>query len=109
MHVAVIGSGPTGLACANALIRRGLIPTVLDVGEKLPGERQAVIERMAAAVPAEWSNEDCEFVTENPYIRKGQLKKLVFGSDFCFARDRHHSPEDATGSLPSATFALGGY
>jgi choline dehydrogenase-like flavoprotein len=109
MRVAVIGSGPTGLACAKALIRRGLIPTVLDVGETIPDERQAVIARMAASQPAEWSNEDREFVTENPYIAKGQLKKLVFGSEFCFGRDRPFSPEDANENLPSATFALGGY
>jgi ferredoxin len=109
MRVAVIGSGPAGFACARALIRRGCIPTVLDAGETLPSERQTVIERMAAVTPADWSAQDRDLITENPYIASGRLKKMVFGSDFYFARDRACSPEDTSESLPCATFARGGF
>ena len=36
-HVAVLGGGWTGLACAHGLLERGMIPTVFDMGGLLGG------------------------------------------------------------------------
>ncbi len=109
MRIAVIGSGPAGLACAKALIRRGLTPTLLDVGETLPQQNQAIVDRMARLGPAQWSETDREAVMENATIAERVPKKLVFGSDFHFARDRTFNPLRAGDDLPSSTFARGGY
>ena len=79
MRVAVIGSGPTGIACAKALIRRGIKPTILDVGEILPAERQVIVDRMAKLEPSAWSMADRELVSENPSVSEmGVPKKVVF-------------------------------
>src|SRR6185436_11359370 len=39
----VIGSGPTGVACAWALVERGLHPIVVDGGRRLEPEREAAL------------------------------------------------------------------
>jgi choline dehydrogenase-like flavoprotein len=110
MNVAVIGSGPAGTACAKALVRCGLTPTVIDVAERLPKERQAAVDRMAVLAPAAWDAADRALVTENQTLASaGVPKKMVFGSDYAFGRDRPFSPTEADNELPSATFARGGY
>jgi choline dehydrogenase-like flavoprotein len=110
MNVAVIGSGPAGTACAKALVRCGLTPTVIDVAERLPKERQAAVDRMAAVTPAAWDAADRALVTENWTLAgTGVPKKMVFGSDYAFGGDRPFSPTEADDELPSATFARGGY
>lgn len=109
MRVAVIGSGPAGLACAKALIRRGLSPTLLDVGETLPPHKQAVVDRMSRLDPAQWSEADRDAAMANATIAERVPKKLVFGSDFHFARERAFNPLRADDDLPSNTFARGGY
>jgi choline dehydrogenase-like flavoprotein len=110
MNVAVIGSGPAGTACVKALVRCGLTPTVIDVAERLPKERQTAVDRMAALAPAVWDAADRALVTENRTIAgNGVPKKMVFGSDYAFGRDRPFSPTEADEELPSATFARGGY
>ena len=63
MRVAVIGSGPSGMACVKALIRCGLKPTLIDAGETLPADRQTAVDRMAATTPRNWSQADLELVT----------------------------------------------
>jgi ferredoxin len=110
VRVAVVGSGPAGFAAAQALVRRGLIPTVLDVGETLPAERQMIVERMKAASPSDWTKEDRAAVSENPYLSIGKVpKKMVFGSEFYFGRDRTFSPTEAHDRHPVPTYALGGF
>ena len=47
-RVVIVGSGPAGIACASALVERGLRPVVLDGGRRLDPERAAAV----AASPA---------------------------------------------------------
>jgi choline dehydrogenase-like flavoprotein len=110
MRVAVIGSGPAGIACAKALVRRGIKPIVVDVGETLPPERQVIVDRMAKLEPSAWSMADREFVSENPSVSQtGVPKKFVFGSSFHVARHRSFNSIDTDEDLPTGTFARGGY
>ena len=44
----VIGSGPAGVACASALVARGLTPLVLDGGARLEPEREERVAELAA-------------------------------------------------------------
>lgn len=82
---------------------------LLDVGETLPPHKQAVVDRMAQSDPAQWSEADRDAVMANPTIVKRVPKKLVFGSDFHFARERVFNPVRADEDLPCNTFARGGY
>ena len=110
MKVAVIGSGPAGIACLKALIRAGLTPTLIDVGERLPEGRKAAVERMAAAPAEQWDAADRALVTENPTLFDTDVpKKMVFGSEYYFGGDRAFSPLDSLPGMPSASFARGGF
>ena len=42
-HVAVLGGGWTGLACATGLLERGMIPTVFDMGAQLGGRASSKV------------------------------------------------------------------
>ena len=44
--IAVLGSGPAGVASARALLDRGLEVTLYDAGVRLEPEREAVVERL---------------------------------------------------------------
>jgi len=110
MRIAVIGSGPAGIACARALARRGVVPTVIDVGEGLPGPRQALVDRLAALSPEQWSDADRHALTENSTFGRDRIpQKMVFGADFHFARERAFGRTVSTPPLPTATLARGGY
>jgi choline dehydrogenase-like flavoprotein len=83
---------------------------MIDVAERLPQKRQAAVDRMAAVAPEAWDAADRALVTENRTLAAaGVPRKMVFGSDYVFGRDRAFSPTESDDELPSATFARGGY
>ena len=43
----MIGSGPAGVACAKALLARGVPVTLLDAGVQLESERMALLDELA--------------------------------------------------------------
>jgi choline dehydrogenase-like flavoprotein len=112
MDVAVIGSGISGAFTAHALASRGASVTILDVGERLDGQRQAVVDRLHDMPPGSWPAADFELIDENPTYGKGVLpKKVHFGSDYIYAEDRPfaHIETKASGRVPYPTFAKGGF
>jgi len=110
MRVAIIGSGPAGIAYAKALARRGVVPTIIDVGESLLAPRQALVDRLASLPPEQWNDADRDKISENPMLGRVRIpQKMVFGSDFHFARERAFGCTVSRPPLPTATFARGGY
>lgn len=106
---AVIGSGPSGWACARALVARGVRVTVLDVGEKLPAERQAAVEALKWRKPAEWDADIVRLVRENPTVHTRPIpRKLSFGSDYVYGQGRAFAPTAGPVDEMSFTFACGG-
>jgi choline dehydrogenase-like flavoprotein len=79
----VVGSGPSGVACAAALLRRGRRVLMLDAGVQLEPDRAAIVRQMAEQAPSEWSPENLARIKEgmNPDT-KGIPQKLLFGSDY---------------------------
>lgn len=109
-RVAVIGSGLTGLACAQALINRGLKPDVLDAGQNLPPAQAQLVERLRAQASSGLSQEDRARVAANDSLGRGKVpKKRVFGSDYYMATARPEAPLEVATSLPCGSFAKGGY
>jgi len=90
----VIGSGPAGVACARALVARGVRPIVLDGGARLEPEREAAIGR----VPLD------ELRRAFP-VAAGELPlKPVHGSTFAYAPEAIEA--EGFGAVPS--LAVGG-
>ncbi len=110
MRIAIIGSGLSALACAHALIRRGLKPVVIDAGQSLEPHKQAIVDRMAQQLPGEWQDRDLEAISDNPSLARGGVpKKLVFGSDYIYANDETQITNASDRTAAVTTLAKGGY
>ena len=108
MHC-VIGSGPAGVACAKALVARGVNVLMLDAGIELEPDRAQIVQRCATAKPAAWSVEEREALQGDlAAAATGVPLKLVFGSDFPYRETEEKIPwrNHGTGLKPS--LALGG-
>ncbi|MDQ3454579.1 MAG: 4Fe-4S ferredoxin [Actinomycetota bacterium] len=83
----IIGSGPAaaGAALALAADPRQQI-TVLDLGQRLEPAQQAVLARVAAADPPQWSEADVAAIQAQPVAQvRGELpQKRSYGSDYPF-------------------------
>jgi choline dehydrogenase-like flavoprotein len=100
MHY-VIGTGPASIAATMALVKRGLKVTILDAGKRLEPDRQAVLDRLAAANPETWSAADLDRLRgDDQSTRHGAIhSKLTYGSEYPYEdiaepllADRDHSP-----------------
>ena len=83
----VLGSGPSGVAAAAALIARGREVVMLDAGGTMEAAPAALRARMGAQEPDEWTADDRAAIRAAPRSAKsGGIHP--FGSDFLF-----HTPE----------------
>lgn len=104
----VIGSGPSAVAGASALIAAGRKVTVIDAGVQLDPERSTCRRLMAQREPDEWSEQ--EAAASHTHLRPdGSVgPKLVYGSDFAY----NPSPDGIAVSYGNldvrASFAEGG-
>lgn len=82
----VVGSGPSGIAAAHALLSRGLPVTMLDIGHECDSDRLAVARQLARLEPEAW---DPALVTQlrGPSSDPQLPRKLCYGSDFSYAPD----------------------
>ncbi len=80
----VVGSGPSGVAAAHALLSRGLPVTMLDIGHECEPERLAVARQLARLEPEAW---DPALITQlrGPSPDPQQPRKLCYGSGFSYA------------------------
>ena len=84
-HYAVIGSGPSGMACASALLAAGANVTLIDSGRDLAPAHQARRATLAELAPAEWSAADRAWLTRDLFQsgNKEPVKRL-FGDGFMY-------------------------
>lgn len=79
----IIGSGPTGVAAASALLKRGLKVTMLDAGLSLEESKQLALNRTSSLPQSEWKVADLDdFKSGTKATAKGITLKLAYGSDF---------------------------
>ena len=77
----VIGSGPSGIAVATALLARGRKVLMLDAGKQLEPDRAADRDRLAQLAPQDWTDADRAAWQEPQYATpSGQVRR--YGSDF---------------------------
>src|SRR5262249_13106955 len=105
----VVGSGPAGVACALALIRRGLAVTMLDAGEHPEPHLQAAVARLGARPPAEWDPADVAQVRRPTEARGRTIPlKAAFGSVFPYREVARRLTIERRGVDASPSFARGG-
>ncbi|HEV7404272.1 MAG TPA: GMC oxidoreductase [Chthoniobacteraceae bacterium] len=105
----VVGSGPSGISCAQALLDHGEEVCLVDAGVTLEPERQAVIARMGRQRPAEWSAEDLGRIKEGMNASAGGVMlKRVYGSDFAYRGPAEHLVTQTGKVALMPTLAQGG-
>lgn len=105
----VIGSGPSGISAAWALIKQGQKVTILDVGEELEPGNDNLRSKLESCEPSQWRTSDVSSYTNLKHSGNTDEAR-PFGSNFLF-RDSvnffENSPVDNTTSL-KPSFAKGG-
>lgn len=106
----VIGSGPAGVACAMALLKRGATVRMLDVGLQLEPERARIIQAMGQSSPSAWSPGQMAMLRDQMEATdKGIPLKRLFGSDFPYREADRHVPAEYRGVALRPSLALGGF
>ncbi|HEX4349808.1 MAG TPA: NAD(P)-binding protein [Verrucomicrobiae bacterium] len=106
----VIGSGPSGMACAHALLQRGAKVVMLDAGITLEEARRKTVRQMSSRPPKKWSKEQLDVLKSGMAAGiKGIPLKLIYGSDYPYRETDIHIPADyqEVGLQPS--LGLGGF
>jgi glycine/D-amino acid oxidase-like deaminating enzyme len=79
----VIGSGPTGVACAYALLHQGCDVTMLDAGLTLEPDRAENLRHLKDAGPSSWTGPHAAFLRDGMQAGlSGVPVKLAYGSSF---------------------------
>ncbi|MBI5242092.1 MAG: hypothetical protein HY922_00245 [Elusimicrobia bacterium] len=83
----VIGSGPSGVSCAKALLSSGASVLMIDGGTELEEEKRRVVEQLASQDPDSWDKALVRSIVGD-YLsaRKSLAFKPVFGSEYPYAR-----------------------
>ena len=107
----VIGSGPTGIASAQVLVKSGLPVTLIDGGIDLDSDRRALVDRLKHQHWKDWNPSEIEKLKENfSSDRQGVQLKLLYGSDFPYREvDTVLPRRSARLGHVSPTLARGGF
>lgn len=108
MHY-VVGSGPAGISCAQALVAAGAEVTILDAGLEIEPERSASMRVLAGSSPAAWTPAATAFLREGISSgTSGIPLKLAAGSDFPYRRPPAATPVQCEGVDTRPSYARGG-
>ena len=79
----IIGSGPAGISAAQAYVQHKRNCLILDVGNELPTELEAIKQELALSLPSAWDPKKEEKLFPRVTVHtQGIDKKLLFGSDY---------------------------
>jgi choline dehydrogenase-like flavoprotein len=106
----IIGSGPSGVSCAYALLRRGRQVTMLDTGTGLEEDRRRRLVALEAMPPEDWGSDKSAFLKEGMGAdTDGIPTKLAYGSDFPYRSIAGGTPIRLQGASVSTSYAEGGF
>ena len=105
----VIGSGPSGVAAASALLDRGREVLMLDVGHRMEKPNEDLRDRLGKTEPDEWAIADRDAATARRRTEHSDTMR-PFGSDFLFRAPNHDSIWQSGSSIHALrpSFAKGG-
>lgn len=105
----VVGSGPSAVACASALLKRGRAVLMLDAGIQLEPERARLVQSLSQRTPEQWRPEEVERLKEGMApTASGIPQKRIFGSDYPYRDTVQHLGLTCEGVGLDASLALGG-
>ncbi|MHB8370626.1 MAG: hypothetical protein ACYDBP_13240 [Leptospirales bacterium] len=109
--VAVIGSGLSAIGAVKALIKKGIVPTVIDVGETLDPQIAIKADVMSNLSPNQWSAKERKWLSQNNTLDNTNSipKKMLFGSDYFYGSSCQNAPIKHNGNIPPFSYALGGF
>lgn len=109
MTYVVIGSGPAGVAAAQALAGAGHRVMVLDAGETIEAGRSSAFDLMAESEPESWPADLAQSARGSfPVTAKHVPLKPAYGSLFAYALDDADLPVSCEGAETWPSLALGG-
>lgn len=105
--IVVIGSGPTGVACARALLERKLPVTMIDAGLSLESHREQAVISLRSRPREGWTGEWLAPLLDgtDPGVR-GLPGKRTYGSDFAYRPAGMQIVQEGVDTL--ASHAIGG-
>jgi ferredoxin len=108
MHY-VVGSGPAGVSCAQALLARGLRVTMLDAGLALDPEREAQLQRLQSQPPETWRGDADQFLKDGMESGSSGIPlKLAYGSDYPYRVPPGAAQVEFESADASPSYAFGG-
>jgi choline dehydrogenase-like flavoprotein len=104
----VIGSGPSGVACASALLQRGRRVVMIDAGITIETRRAAAVSCFLSG-PARACPDTAPWLAESDAEAQHKIpRRLLFGSDFAFQGAEEHLNIDSDGVGLQPSLATGG-
>ncbi|HEY3758967.1 MAG TPA: GMC oxidoreductase [Solirubrobacteraceae bacterium] len=107
MTIAILGSGPAGVAAAQALADSGLPVTLLDAGDRIEAGRMDAFAALAQSEPERWPPELARSAREGFTVGIGHVPlKPAYGSLFPYALDDPDLPvaRERVEALPSLAY-----
>ena len=108
----IVGSGLAAVGAAKALVDKGLRPLILDCGNTLPNNVNAVTQKLKKLDIREWDKTDLLQVTKSVSQNTKAFSiptKSVFGSDFFLGSDcKEFSVKTRDKMVPPFSRAFGG-
>ncbi len=105
----VVGSGPTGVSCAMALLARGCRVEMIDAGMDLEQAAAEKVSGLQAIAPASWTDEKTSFLRAKMDAGvDGIPLKLAYGSDYPYRLSRGATAVECHGADSKPSCAKGG-
>jgi choline dehydrogenase-like flavoprotein len=106
----IIGSGPSGVSCAYALLRQGRKVTLLDAGLELEASRSRQLVALQSIPPQQWGPGERAFLKEGMGADTGGIPaKLAYGSDFPYRGVSGATEIELEKASVATSYAQGGF
>lgn len=104
----IIGSGPSGVSAAAALLDRGVETMMIDSGLALEPERAQAVSAVAGVAPENWSRAALAGIRGAAPGRGEVPLKTSYGSDYPYRAVAASTPIDAPDIVARGSYAMGG-
>jgi choline dehydrogenase-like flavoprotein len=106
----IVGSGPAGVACAHALVSRGIPATLLDAGIEMEPDLRQVLTTLSAQPQSAWNAADVERIKRPTEVSNRAIPlKAAYGSLFPYRHAAKRLSFEVHGVDAAPSYARGGF